>query len=210
LGSPVLTFTSTTGAAVGQVVGTGVPGIPAGSTIVSLTATTITMSANATASIPIGTTIPITPVPAINPNFGGTGVFDTDLGPVYSATGVPFTYVALTQPTAQGTYTVNPTTGQYVFSPLDGSSAVLLNYTYLSALTGFKVTGNNLLMGTTPRFEAVFTQTYNGNNLVLKLFQCVSSKLTMPTKIDDYVINEVDFMAFANAAGVVFELSTTS
>jgi len=210
LGSPLLTFASTTGAAVGNIIGVGVPGIPVGTVIASLTGTTITMSNNSTAAIAIGTVIPISPAPTVTPNFSGAGVFDMDLGPLYAATGVPFTYTALAQPVVQGTYTVNPTTGLYTFAPQDASTPVLLNYTYISAATGYKITGTNLQMGTTPRFEAVFAQSYNGNFLTLKLFQCVSSKLTMPTKIDDYVINEVDFQAFANAAGTVFELSTSS
>ena len=65
-------------------------------------------------------------------------------------------------------------------------------------------------LGTTPKFMAVFEQIFNGNSIVLKLFSCVSSKLSMPTKIDDYILMEFDFSALPNSSGSAFELSTTS
>ena len=50
-GSPTLTFVSTTGLAIGQTV-TGNAGIPAGATIIGLTGTTVTLSANTTTAVP--------------------------------------------------------------------------------------------------------------------------------------------------------------
>jgi len=35
------------------------------------------------------------------------------------------------------------------------------------------------------------------------LNSCVSTRLTFPTSIDDYVIQDLDFSAFANSAGNV-------
>jgi len=208
-GSPTLTFTSTTGVAAGQIITSAAAGFPTGTvTVLSVTGTAVTMSANSTAAIASGSSFSFANPPSATPANGGAGVFDLDLGVLYAATGLPFTLVSGT-PVLQGTYSVNLSTGVYSFSPNDQDVGVLLNYTYTVA-TGYKITSANLLMGSTPRFEAVFTQTYNGNNLTLKLFACVSSKLTLPTKIDDYTINELDFMAYANAAGNVFELSTSS
>lgn len=209
VGSALLTFASTTGVAVGQVVSSSVAGIPAGATVAAFTGTSVTLSAPLTAAFPIGSTVLFAPLPTVTSTFGGSGLFDTDLGTLYSASGLPLTYTSTT-PINAGSYSYNASTGVYTLSPFDGSASVLLNYLYTSTSTGFKITGANLLMGTTPRFQAVFSQTYAGNTLTLKLFACTSSKLAIPTKIDDYVINEVDFMAFANAAGNVFELSTTS
>jgi hypothetical protein len=134
----------------------------------------------------------------------GGVTFDTDLGPMYATTGLPLTLVS-SAPTA-GQYTINTSTGTYTFNAGD-TGTVLLNYTATTTASGFTMANTNLLMGTTPKFQAVFNQTYSGNTTTLKLFSCVASKLTFPTKMDDYVIPEIDFEAFSNSAGNVFELS---
>ena len=41
----------------------------------------------------------------------------------------------------------------------------------------------------------------------VKLFNCVSSKLSYATKLEDFSVPELDFDIFANAAGNVFEWS---
>ena len=136
----------------------------------------------------------------------GGVTFDTDLGPLYASTGTPLTLVA-SGPTV-GQYAVNTSTGVYTFNASDTGS-VMLNYTATTTASGNTIAGPNLLMGNTPKFQAVFNQTYGGETTTLKLYSCVSSKLSMPTKIDDYIIPEIDFSAFANASGSVFELSMT-
>jgi hypothetical protein len=42
------------------------------------------------------------------------------------------------------------------------------------------------------------------------LFACTSTKLTFATKIDDYTIPELDFSAYANSAGQVYEFSASA
>jgi hypothetical protein len=206
-GATSLTFASTTGVAVGQTPSSTISGaIVAGTLVTAVTSTTVTLSQPLGAAVASGSAISFAAPPTATAANGGT--FDLDLGPLYSETSEPLTLVTGT-PTLSGTYAVNNTTGVYTFSPADQGVGVLLNYTYTDASTGFRILGTNLLMGATPRFEAVFTQNYGGNSTTLKLLACTSSKLTMPTKIDDYVINEIDFMAYANAAGNVFELSTS-
>ena len=199
-GSPTLTFTSvpatvTVGAPI-----TGVAGVPAGTYVLSKAATTVTMSANATgAGVPITTALTFGCIATA----ANSATFNTDLGPLYSSTGTPLTYVVGAPTTGQ--YAV--TSGVYVFAAGETGTAILLNYTYTTSSQGFTITGSNLLMGNTPKFQAVFTQSYGGQTTTLKLYSCVSSKLSMPTKIDDYVIPEIDFAAFANASGNVFELT---
>jgi hypothetical protein len=39
------------------------------------------------------------------------------------------------------------------------------------------------------------------------LNKCISSKLSIPTKLDDYVISGFDFSAMADAVGVVGKIS---
>lgn len=82
---------------------------------------------------------------------------------------------------------------------------MLLNYLY-DTTSGSTLVGNNPLMGNTPKFMAVFTMEYGGNTMVLTLFSCVAGKLSFPTKLDDYMIQDFDFQAHANAANQVFTL----
>ena len=77
-------------------------------------------------------------------------------------------------------------------------------------MTGYTIAPGNPLMGITPKFSLNFQQQVDANYLNLILYSCVASKLTLPTKLDDYVIQEMDFMAFANAASQTFSLSLTS
>ena len=41
----------------------------------------------------------------------------------------------------------------------------------------------------------------------MKLFNCVSTKLAFATKLEDFVIPELDFEIFANASGNVLQWS---
>ncbi len=132
--------------------------------------------------------------------------FDTDLGVVYAATGVPLTRVASTP--AQGQYSV--AAGVYTFSSTDTGAAVLIDYLYTAATGGTKVSLSNQSMGTTPTFMGVFSTTASGKNVTLKLNLCTSSKLSIQTKIEDYTIPELDFEVMADAANNIGTLSVAS
>jgi hypothetical protein len=138
-------------------------------------------------TVPAATTFIIT--------VANAATFVTDLGVYDAATGTPFKRVTVA-PTLTNTYEVDTATGIYTFASVDASRAVLIDYTY-TATTGFTMASGNPLMGTTPRFSTSFAQTYGGNTTTITMPNCVSSKLTMPTKIDDYVMEEFDFQAFA-------------
>ena len=128
----------------------------------------------------------------------------TDLGVTYQSTGQPLTLV--TALTGAGQYEWAPSTGTYTFDSADASVPVFINYLYTAA-TGTQLAVNNPFMGTTPRFSAVFAETFESQQVVFTLLNCVASKLMFSTKIDDYTIPEMDFSAFANAAGNVGTLS---
>lgn len=147
-------------------------------------------------------TIPATPFKVTVTNSALTPL--QDLGVTFSATGAPLTLVAAA-PTA-GQYTFTPSTGVYLFAAADTTLGVFLNYTYTKA-TGAQIAVNNPFMGTTPLFSAVFAETFESQQVVFTLLNCVASKLMFSTKIDDYTIPEMDFSAFANAAGNVGTLS---
>ncbi len=133
--------------------------------------------------------------------------FVTDLGVVYAATGLPFTLVA-SSPSA-GQYSVSA--GTYTFAAADAGAAVLLSYQYTISGTGQSFTLVNPQMGVQPAFQLVLETSYQSPSGLKKadltLFNCVSSKLSLDAKQEDFTIPEMDFEAFANAAGNVFTWS---
>jgi hypothetical protein len=132
--------------------------------------------------------------------------YNDDLGVVYAANGRRFNRV--TTPSAAGQYSVNFATGVYTFAAADANAALLISYTYSITTSGNKLTLTNQVMGTTPTFKATFYTTYSGEGTALRLNACTANKLSMPTKIDDWTISELDFMAFADASGTIGYLST--
>lgn len=131
----------------------------------------------------------------------------TDQGVFYQSTGIQLTAVASGPTTGQ--YAFNTSTGVYTFAAGDSGVTMLVNYLY-TVSTGFNIALNNLLMGTTPQFQATLMQQFEANQIVLVLFKCVASKLSYPTKLDDYVLVDFEFQAFANAAGSVGSLNVAS
>ena len=137
--------------------------------------------------------------------------FVSDLGVYYNASGnVRFTTVTGT-PTAIGQYSTG-TNGVYTFFSSDISKSVAISYAYTDS-SGKTITITNQFMGYTPTFASTF---YNEKNtqgttgqITLLLNYCVASKLTFPTKIDDYGIPDFDYMAFANAIGNIGSISVT-
>ena len=132
--------------------------------------------------------------------------YNDDLGVVYAASGERFNRV--TTPSGAGQYSVNFTAGVYTFASADASAAVLISYTYIVTTSGSKLTITNQIMGTTPTFKATFYTNYAGNGTALRLNACMADKLSLPTKVDDWTIQELDFSAFADASGTIGYLST--
>jgi hypothetical protein len=132
--------------------------------------------------------------------------YNDDLGVYYAGTGVAFNRV--TTPAAAGQYSVNFATGVYTFSSADEGQAVLISYTYNITSLGNKITITNQIAGTTPSFKATFYSTYAGKGTALRLNACIAGKLSLPTKIDDWTIEELDFSAYADASGTIGYFST--
>jgi hypothetical protein len=172
--------------------------IPSGTTVVSQTSTTVTLSA-AVSGVLIGDSILFAP----SATAANSSDFVEDLGVYYSLTGLPLSLTASSP--AQGQYSVAG--GVYNFSAADAGQVVLLSYSYGQSSSGRTITGSNVLMGTTPKFRVNLQNSYEGHTLALTLYSVVSSKLNFPTKLDDYVYNELDFSAFADPAGRVFQMS---
>ncbi|HUC62652.1 MAG TPA: hypothetical protein VMF53_11930 [Alphaproteobacteria bacterium] len=145
-------------------------------------------------------------VPASTPytvTVANASAFVDDLGVLYQTTGLPLARVQTVS--AAGQYSV--AAGVYSFYSGDASAGVQLSYTYTIAGSGTKMTVANQLAGSAPVFKAVLYETFQGKTLQLELLQCVSTKLSFPTKQEDYVTSELDFSAFADGFGNVMNLS---
>ena len=165
----------------------------------------LTVSENEAANVPATTPFTIAVANAAN--------YADDLGVYYASgnnAGGRFTRV--TTPSAAGQYSVNLATGIYTFAAADANAAVAVSYLYTISSSGKKLVLTNQFMGYTPTFKATFytTKTTGGApaGLALVLNACIASKLSLPTKTDDYEIQEFDFSAFADPTGTIGTLSS--
>ena len=131
--------------------------------------------------------------------------FTADLGVVVAATGIPLVRVASAP--AMGQYSVDEETGIYTFAEADAGTAVAVSYRYTVADSGQQFTITNQPLGVQPVFEAILEEKYNAGRMVLVLNACSSSKLSLPSKQEDFMIPEMDFSAMADAAGIVGSMS---
>jgi hypothetical protein len=128
-----------------------------------------------------------------------SGTFVADLGVFYADSGAQLTRVASAP--AAGQYSVS-TVGVYTFASGDASKGMLFSYEYsATSSTGQVFTFNNEVMGYTPSFSVLLKNSYDGKTLVLKLNRCVSSKLNLPLKSDDFAVYDFEAQAFSDAAG---------
>ena len=144
---------------------------------------------------PGSTAIPTTPYQLTVSN---SATFEADLGVNYATTGQPMTKVASSP--AAGQYSVSA--GVYTFASADTGATVLISYTYTHATLGSSTTITNPVLGTATPFQIDFYQKDPNNTQQwgLRLYSCVSSKLTLATKMEDFTIPEFDFEAYANGA----------
>lgn len=179
--------------------------IPAGTYVQSKTGTTVVMSAAVTSGgVLTADTISFSPAYQVANN---TATPLEDLGVYYQSSGTQLNVLTtIAHGSTAGNYNFLPTLGSYQFADADANALVFVNYTYQS-MTGSQLQIGNPFMGTTPRFQMVFTESFEEQTAVFSLLQVVSSKLMFATRLDDYTIPEMDFSAFANAAGVVGTLN---
>ena len=149
-------------------------------------------------------TVPGVSAYTVTPTVPGSGTWATDLGVRYASTGIPLTRVASAP--AAGQYSV--AAGVYTFAAADANANVLISYEYTAtSTTQFQVPITNQLMGQAPSFQAQLSLPYAGKQLTLKMNNCVSSKLTLPFKNEDFSVSEFDFMALADASGTIGTVS---
>lgn len=144
-------------------------------------------------SVP-GTPFQITVAP---PN---SGTFAADLGVKYTATGLALTRVGSAP--SVGQYTVSAL-GVYLFNTGDqGTNNVAISYEYTAVSTTAQYgTISNMLMGYAPSFSIVLSNPFDGKTFTLHLNKCISNKLSLPFKNEDYAVPDFDFDALADASG---------
>jgi hypothetical protein len=153
-------------------------------------------------------TIPASPGPyTITITPPETGAFVKDLGVIYGSfggIGGDFTKITVV---AKGEYTVSG--GVYTFFSGDAGAAVQISYVY-SLTTGTTQQMNQQVLGWGPIWELWIALTYqvdvNGFPVNGMYFPAVRpGKLSMPLKRAGYLIQTLDFEAYAATSGLVGE-----
>jgi hypothetical protein len=142
----------------------------------------------------------------------GGGTFSQDLGVYNTVTGLYLTRVASAP--AAGQYAVNTATGVYTTNSAQNGQLLKASYTYGSSSTGASVNVTNQLMGASVIFGVQLVNRFKGSDGVVRsLFlnfpavQC--PKLSMPLKLDDFTLPQLDMSAQDNGSGNVFNYSMT-
>ncbi len=147
----------------------------------------------------------VTVATTVTPTVPSSGTWSKDLG-VRSSAGIPLKRVASAPATGQ--YSV--TAGAYTFASADVGTTVFIDYEYTAtSTTAQNSVVMNLPMGYAPTFQAEFSIPYQGKNFVIKLENCIASKLGFATKLDDFMIPEFDFSCFASSNGKVLTYALT-
>jgi hypothetical protein len=149
-----------------------------------------------------------TSVPSASPYTYSTtnhASFIADQGVVYAASGLPLKQVASNPATGQ--YTVSA--GAYTFAAGDAGATMLINYTYANPTNGESIAVVSQLIGPTVSFSANLfaSDPTTGKQFSVLLYNCVAEKLAFGTKLEDFVLPELDFLCFANSAGQVCQLN---
>lgn len=148
--------------------------------------------------------VPATPGPytvVIAPPSSGT--FVAGLGVYYASSGKQFEKV--TTVAAAGQYQLDASTGTYTFDAADQGVGVLINYTYSTTTVGHNFTVTSQVMGLRqrPTFSLYLSMPAQGNSDML-IYSCRASKLNRPFKADDFMKMEMDFEAYPNAGGQIY------
>lgn len=150
---------------------------------------------------------PITIAASVTTTPPNAGTFLTDLGIVSAITGLPFKRVASAP--AAGQYSLSGST--YSFNASDVGQAALRNYEYSIAAnpSNSQYSFDNDIMGLAPTFSYAGQTLYQGKRLVLNLTNCISGKMSLPQKNDDFALPDFEFEAFDNGAGSLGYMTIT-
>ncbi len=133
-----------------------------------------------------------------------------DLGVTYQSSGLPLQRMGTgsTLPAGGGFYTVTNAGVYAVATPTD-NVPLFFTYTYTPASpVGQSMIVTNQPLGFTPTFQLDYYTNVNqpaAKPFAVRLFSCIGSKLALATKLEDFVMPEIDFGFFANSAGQVID-----
>ena len=142
-------------------------------------------------------------ITANNATVTNNATFLRDLGVIYAANGG---ILNRANAPVGDQYTVNESTGVYSFNNSINNQNVRISYQYNDAANGKTISISNQDLGSSPTFLAVLRNNFRNKNLALVLNACVSEKLGLATKLDDFVVPEFDFQALADASDQVGKL----
>ena len=149
-----------------------------------------------TSGLIAGTALPTNTANTFTVN--NSSLFTADLGLAYASSGLFLQPVA--SGPVQGQYSVSA--GVYTLASADDGVEVLAAYAY-SSVTGMTESIIQQVQGQVGVYGFRYQGQYAGRKIGLYLPNCVSSKFTLPTKQQDFILSEIDFEAFANPAGQV-------
>ncbi len=156
---------------------------------------TVALAANEAHTVPAATPFTVTVT--------NSATWTKDLGVQYAG-GNLLTQVTGT-PTA-GQYSV--AAGVYTFAAADASTAVVISYEYTSAASGTTTAIGLIQQGVQPILTLDLYRGYNNVGERHRFWAAVCSKLSIPTKLADFAISELDFECFANSAGQFHNIYT--
>ena len=142
--------------------------------------------------------------------------FLSDLGVKYgnngraNQDGQPFIRVPASPGTVgPGQYSV--AAGVYTFNAADMGLNVAISYLYTTgAYPGAVYTVSNPLIGHSTFFKVIWNGTFQGKTGTFTLNRCISSKLTLNVKLEDFLIPEFDFSAMADDNNILWSFSVAN
>lgn len=131
--------------------------------------------------------------------------YDQDLGVKFADSGLPLQKVATGATPATGQYAVSATGGTYTFAAADSGRPILRTYSYTTT-TGQTLSINNHTLGYSPKFQLDYFTSRDGKALIARYYQCMGSKIALASKLEDFMMPEMDFSVLANSAQQVAKI----
>jgi hypothetical protein len=135
--------------------------------------------------------------------------FEGDLGVKYALTGIPLQRVTAGSE-AVGSYSVTisgANKGKYVFAAGDTLAAVQITYTKTTT-AGQSMIVKNATIGQTPTFRLDYWTSVaqpTQKPFACRVFSCVGSKFSLASKLEDFIMPDMEFDVGADAADNVYE-----
>lgn len=151
-------------------------------------------------------TVPTTPYQV---TVNASASFYEDLGVEYGTGGTTLEKVASSP--AQGQYSC--ANGVYTFAAADVGQSIRISYSFTATggLPNSRITVVNQDMGAIPPFSLfLMPNQYRAKQSILKLYANTLEGMSLPYKMDDYMLMDLSGKAFADDSGKVFDFSASN